>query len=188
MKSGLGAILFAARPLELIGELTGSLTLAALVDEEELMLGVKDFVAKGYANGAIAIVCEPEAAEVCITQKGAIRLEVRFHGRIAHGAMTTKGVNRIAAIGSILAFAQETEQALQQEYGSDPQLGAISITNRLGCGIPGPAQPDATHSDSRLRRSDHPCTRTPCTHRGLRSTGAIDRRQSWSPRGDRGNR
>jgi hypothetical protein len=34
MKSGLGATLFAARLLELIGELTGSLTLAALVDEE----------------------------------------------------------------------------------------------------------------------------------------------------------
>lgn len=129
MKSGLGAMLFAARALELSGELAGTLTLAALVDEEELMLGVKDFTSKGYADGAIgAIVCEPEAGEVCITQKGAIRLEVRFYGRIAHGAMPTKGINPIPAIGAILAFAQETEHALQQEHGEDPQLGAISIT------------------------------------------------------------
>jgi succinyl-diaminopimelate desuccinylase len=69
------------------------------------MLGVKDLVAKGYANDAIAIVCEPEGGEVGITQKRAIRLGVRFYGRIAHGAMPTKGINPIAAIGSIVAFA-----------------------------------------------------------------------------------
>ncbi len=77
------------------------------------------------------MVGAPEAAAaraVIELQKGAIRLEVRFHGRIAHGAMPTKGINPIAAIGSILAFAQETEQAIQQGYGGDPQLGAISIT------------------------------------------------------------
>ncbi|MCL5973303.1 MAG: M20 family metallopeptidase [Ferrimicrobium sp.] len=129
MKSGLGAMLYAARALEQSGELAGSLTLAALVDEEGLMLGVKDFVAKGYADGAIgAIVCEPEAGEVCTTQKGAIRLEVRFRGRIAHGAMPDQGANPIPAVADILAFAKHTERRLRREYGADPLLGTISIT------------------------------------------------------------
>ncbi|WP_298212087.1 M20 family metallopeptidase [Ferrimicrobium sp.] len=129
MKGGLGAMLFAARALQLSGELVGKLTLGVLVDEEELMLGVKDFVAKGYCEGAIgAIVCEPEAGEICITQKGAIRLEVRFHGRISHGAMPTQGINPIPALMKILTFARTTEHELQGQHGEDPLLGAISIT------------------------------------------------------------
>lgn len=129
MKGGLAAMLFAARALQLSGELVGALTLAALIDEEELMLGVKDFVAKGYCNEAIgAIVCEPEAGEICITQKGAIRLEVRLHGRISHGAMPTKGINPIPALMEVLTFAHETEIELQTQHGEDPLLGAISIT------------------------------------------------------------
>ncbi|WP_276963436.1 M20 family metallopeptidase [Ferrimicrobium acidiphilum] len=129
MKGGLAAMLYAARALELSGDLVGTLTLAALVDEEELMLGVKDFVAKGYAEDALgAIVCEPEAGEICITQKGAIRLEVRFHGRISHGAMPTQGINPIPALMDILDFAQRTELQLQTQHDTDPLLGAISIT------------------------------------------------------------
>lgn len=129
MKGGLAAMIFAARALELSGALAGRLTLAILVDEEELMLGAKDFIARGYCDGAIgAIICEPEAGEICITQKGAIRLEVRFHGRISHGAMPTQGINPIPALMDLLGFAKQTELQLQIKHGPDPLLGSVSIT------------------------------------------------------------
>jgi succinyl-diaminopimelate desuccinylase len=65
MKGGLAAMLFAAAALAAEGPFPGRLLLAALADEEGMMLGVKDFVARGHAAGvAAAIVCEPEGGEV----------------------------------------------------------------------------------------------------------------------------
>ena len=41
------------------------------------MLGAKEFVRRGHAAGIdAALVCEPEGGEVCVAQKGAIRMLV----------------------------------------------------------------------------------------------------------------
>jgi len=129
MKAGVAAMLHAARAIERSGQLRGRLTVAALVDEEELMLGVKDFVARGHAEGATgAIVLEPEALEVCLVSKGALRVEFRFQGTIAHGAMPRKGANAIGALAEFLASVAELEAALGAAHGEHPLLGELYLT------------------------------------------------------------
>lgn len=83
MKGGLAALVEALLAVKrALGQLKHPLRLAALADEEGMMLGVKAFVKKGFARGFRgALVAEPEEMEVCLWQKGALRLWLRFPGR-----------------------------------------------------------------------------------------------------------
>ena len=129
MKAGVAAMLFAARGLQLQGPFPGRILVACLVDEEGLMLGVKDFVARGRAAGVdAAIVCEPEADEVCTSQKGAIRIRVVAHGRMAHGAMPQHGVNPIPPLLDYVQHLTELQRELQERNGEHPHLGWDYIT------------------------------------------------------------
>ena len=130
MKGGVAAMLFAARALQLAGApFAGTLRLLVPVDEEGLMLGVKQMVARGHADGAAgAIICEPEQREVCVAHKGSLRLRLLAHGRIAHGAMPEEGVNALAAMVRLLARVLELEALVQREEGTHPLLGKPYIT------------------------------------------------------------
>ncbi|MFL5801089.1 MAG: M20 family metallopeptidase, partial [Roseiflexaceae bacterium] len=130
MKGGVAAMLFAARALQLAGApFAGRIRLLAPVDEEGLMLGVKALVARGYADGAAgAIICEPEEREVCVAQKGALRLRLICHGRIAHGAMPESGVNALAGMTRLLARVLDLEAQVQAEQDTHPLLGKPYIT------------------------------------------------------------
>lgn len=130
MKSGLAALLFAARAMQLAGaDFAGSLRLAVLADEEGLMQGAKAFVHEGYLTGATgAIICEPEGGRVCVAQKGALRLRVHFHGKMAHGAMPEEGANPLAALGNALVACQELEARVQAEARPHPLLGMFYLT------------------------------------------------------------
>jgi succinyl-diaminopimelate desuccinylase len=129
MKGGLAAMLFAAAALAAEGAFPGRLLLAALADEEGMMLGVKDFVARGHAAGvAGAIVCEPEGGEVCVAQKGAIRLWAEARGRMAHGAMPRRGLNPIPPLAELVIACGKVEAELQAEVGEHPLLGPPYIT------------------------------------------------------------
>jgi succinyl-diaminopimelate desuccinylase len=129
MKAGVAAMLYAANAFALEGRFPGRIVLAALADEEGMMLGARDFVRRGHARGVdAAIVCEPEGGEVCIAQKGAIRVRVDTRGRMAHGAMPHHGINPIPPLTEFLAAAARLEAALQLENGEDPQLGWDYIT------------------------------------------------------------
>ena len=130
MKGGLAAMLFAARALQLAGApFRGTLRLLIPVDEEGLMLGIKELVARGYADGAAGcIVCEPEGGELCVAQKGSLRLRLLSYGRIAHGAMPDKGVNALAGMVRWLGRVLELEAALQAEHGAHPLLGPCYIS------------------------------------------------------------
>ncbi len=130
MKGGLVAMLFAARALQLAGvPFRGALRLLVPVDEEGLMLGIKHMVARGHADGAAGcIVCEPEGGELCVAQKGSLRLRLRSRGRIAHGAMPERGVNALAGMVRWLGRVLELEAALDAERGAHPLLGRCYIT------------------------------------------------------------
>jgi succinyl-diaminopimelate desuccinylase len=129
MKAGVAAMLYAARALAVEGAFPGRIVLAALADEEGMMLGVKDFVRRGHARRIdAAIICEPEGGEVCIVQKGAIRLRVDTRGRMAHGAMPQHGINPIPPLAEFLAAAARLEAELQLENGEDTRLGWDYIT------------------------------------------------------------
>lgn len=129
MKGGVAAMMHAARAVELSDRFCGEIILAILCDEEEMMIGVSDFVSKGHADGVDgAIVCEPEAGEVCTVQKGAIRLRVDLAGRMAHGAMPHEGRNPIAAVAALIDRMAELEVELQDAHGEHEHLGLPYIT------------------------------------------------------------
>jgi succinyl-diaminopimelate desuccinylase len=70
-KGNLAAMLIAMAALKKSGvALAGSIIGGVLCDEEDLMLGVQDFIKQGHADHITgAIICEPEDGLICITQK-----------------------------------------------------------------------------------------------------------------------
>ena len=129
MKGGLAAMLFATDALRRSGPFPGRIVLAALVDEEGMMLGAKDFVARGRADDVDGVICcEPEGGEICAVAKGALRLRVDLTGKMAHGAMPFQGRNPNRAVGRAIGALAELELSLQQRLGEHPRLGHVWIT------------------------------------------------------------
>ncbi len=129
MKGGLAAMLFATDALARREAFPGRVVLAALVDEEGMMLGAKDLVARGRTDGVDAAICgEPEGGEICHVAKGAVRLRVDLHGKMAHGAMPFEGRNPNRAVAAAIAALADLEHVLQQRHGDDPYLGQVWVT------------------------------------------------------------
>src|SRR5215472_3315974 len=132
MKGGLASMIYAAAALAAAGPFPGRLLLAALADEEGLMLGVKDFVRRGHAAGVAAvIVCEPQGGEVGVAQKGAIRARIDAVGSMAHGAMPDRGRNPIPPMAELVTRCRRLEAELQVQAGEHPLLGRPFITPTL---------------------------------------------------------
>jgi len=131
MKSGIAAMVYAARAVE-VGGFEGRIVIGALADEEGMMLGAKYFAGEVRAGlwGEIdgVIVCEPEGGEVCPVAKGAIRLQVELIGAMAHGAMPQMGRNPVPAVGSMLVGLDQIQQAIRAQTGTHPLLGEFSLT------------------------------------------------------------
>ena len=129
MKSGVAAMMFAAHAVTQGGAFPGRVVVAALADEEGMMLGVKDFVARGHADGVdAAIVCEPQAGEVCTTQKGALRVVVTAHGRMAHGAMPREARNPVDALSRYVLRLSDVQAELGDKPGPHEHLGEVYLT------------------------------------------------------------
>ncbi len=129
MKSGVAAMLYGTRALQLAGPFPGRIRLLLLADEEGLMTGAKAAVAQGFVRDVDGVICcEPEGDEVCPVSKGAIRLRVDFTGVMSHGAMPTQGRNTLPALARVVLALETLEHTLIQEVGSLPTLGAPSIT------------------------------------------------------------
>jgi len=129
MKGGVAAALVAAKAVrKVLGQPKRRLRLALLADEEGGMTGVKAFVRAGLAQGfAGAIVCEPEENEICLWQKGALRLLVELRGRMSHGAMPYAGANPIPCGVRFLALVETLEKDLQTRF-QHPELGLPHLT------------------------------------------------------------
>ena len=130
MKAGLAVNLATAKALAASGAgWKGRLALCFVCDEEGMMIGIKDFIRKGHADGVNAcLVPEPEDNQLCLSMKGAIRAVVRVRGRMAHGAMPRTGVNpntRLARV--ILAFERYEAEEIRR-CGQDEFLGYPSVT------------------------------------------------------------
>jgi succinyl-diaminopimelate desuccinylase len=135
MKGGLAAAIVAAETLKAHGSrLSGALRLLIPCDEEGMMSGIKRIVADGHhlrsdgrpADGAI--ICEPEELELCLFQRGGIRVAVTFTGRQAHGAMPYAGLNPIPALARFILELRDLQRALQMRLGEHPMLGHAWIT------------------------------------------------------------
>jgi succinyl-diaminopimelate desuccinylase len=119
----------------------GRLVLCHPVDEEGMMAGIKAFIEGGNVEGVDgAVICEPEDNQLCVRQKGALRVEVTFRGRMAHGAMPLSGVNPVTRAARFVVAVEELEGEEVERHGEDPFLGYPSLTPTIlmgpDCGEP----------------------------------------------------
>lgn len=107
----------------------GKILLCIPCDEEGMMIGIKDFIRRGWAkNVDAAIICEPEENQLCITQKGAMRAILRTYGKMAHGAMPLTGINPNTRMAKLIVALEELERKEMARLGNHPMLGYPSIT------------------------------------------------------------
>lgn len=129
-KGNLAAAILAIRAVKDSGvPFPGRLILCHPVDEEGMMLGIKEFIRRGHADGVDgAVICEPEENQLCVRQKGALRVEVTVRGRMAHGAMPLSGVNPVTRAARFVVAVEELEKEEIERHGEDPFLGYPSLT------------------------------------------------------------
>lgn len=135
MKAGVAVNLVVAKALQRAGfgaghgPGRGRLSLALVCDEENMMIGIKDFIRRGHADDVdAALVSEPEENQLCLSMKGALRAVVRVHGRMAHGAMPRTGVNPNTRLARIVLAFEEYERREMERCGQDEFLGWPSLT------------------------------------------------------------
>lgn len=130
MKAGVAGAVVALEALRrTVPDLAGRVRLGIVVDEEGMMLGIKSFIENGWADAVDgAIVCEPEENELCLFQKGAMRLNVRVRGVMSHGAMPYAGVNPVRALARFVTALEDLEREEQERLGEHPYLGLPWIT------------------------------------------------------------
>ncbi len=129
-KGNLAAAVLAVRAIKDSGvPFPGRLVLCHPVDEEGMMTGIKRFIEGGHAAGVdAAVICEPEENQLCIRQKGALRVGVTVRGRMAHGAMPASGVNPLTRAARFVVAVEGLEKEEVERCGEDPFLGRPSLT------------------------------------------------------------
>lgn len=132
MKSGVAAMIDAARVVAGAGGLgAGRLVVACVVDEEHASVGAEALVARWRADGAV--VTEPTDLGVAVAHKGFEWVEIETEGRAAHGSRPRDGRDAIRFMGRVLAGLD----ALDRELQSRPPhalLGTASLHASLIAG------------------------------------------------------
>ncbi len=120
---------------------TGKIILCIPVDEEGMMIGIKHFIEQGWADGVDgAIICEPEENNVCIAQRGAMRIRADVYGKMAHGAISWSGINPNWRLARFIVELEKLEKEEQARLGEDPYLKWPSITPTI---VQAPVKGDA---------------------------------------------
>lgn len=129
-KGNVAAAIFGALAVKDSGEdFKGDILLCIPCDEEGMMIGIKDFIRRGWADHVdAAVICEPEENHICIYQKGAMRAEVRVYGKQSHGAMPLTGINPNWRLAKIICELEKLEQAEKDRLGCHEFLKWPSIT------------------------------------------------------------
>jgi succinyl-diaminopimelate desuccinylase len=129
-KGNLAAMLIAMAALKRSGiKLSGTIIGGVLCDEEDQMLGVRDFIEKGHADSITgAVICEPQDGLICTTQKGALRAQFTISGRMSHGAMPLSGLNTAPAVANLISASHDLEYKAVRHFGRDEHLGWPSFT------------------------------------------------------------
>ena len=129
-KGNLSAMLIAMAALKRSGiKLSGTIIGGVLCDEEDQMLGVRDFIEKGHADSITgAVICEPQDGLICTTQKGALRAQFTISGRMSHGAMPLSGLNTAPAVANLISALHDLEYKAVRHSGRDEHLGWPSFT------------------------------------------------------------
>ncbi len=125
MKSGVAAMIAAARQIAESGGLAaGRLVVACVVDEEHASIGAEALVTRWRADGGV--VTEPTDLAVAIAHKGFEWVEVETEGRAAHGSRPRDGRDAILRMGRVLNELEALDRRLQAGP-SHPLVGAASL-------------------------------------------------------------
>jgi acetylornithine deacetylase len=125
MKSGVAAMIDAARVMVESGGLAaGKLVIACVVDEEHASIGADALVSRWRADGAV--VTEPTDLQVAIAHKGFEWVEIETEGRAAHGSRPREGRDAIRLMARVLNGLDAIDRDLQSR-ASHPLLGTASL-------------------------------------------------------------
>lgn len=153
MKGGLAAAMVALAAVRRAGvSPRGKLVVGALVDEEGGMLGARHLCRTPLAGELdAAIICEPEANEICLEQRGVVWARVRAHGRMAHGAMPEAGINPIGALAAVLSEVPRLQVRLRRCAQRSRYLGRPTVTPTVvQAPIKGSPQPNVIPSGAEV--------------------------------------
>ena len=110
MKSGVAAMIDAARVIAESGGLAaGKLVIACVVDEEHASIGADALVTRWRADAAV--VTEPTDLQIAIAHKGFEWVEIETEGRAAHGSRPREGRDAIRLMGRVLDRARHARRA-----------------------------------------------------------------------------
>lgn len=125
MKGGVAAMIGAARAIADSGGLaSGTLVVAAVIDEEHASLGADALVTTHRADAAV--VTEPTDLDIAVAHKGFQWVRVETRGRAAHGSRPLEGRDAILRMGRVLAALEMLDRRLQAGR-SHPLLGTASL-------------------------------------------------------------
>jgi acetylornithine deacetylase len=112
MKSGVAAMIDAARVIAESGGLAaGQLVIACVVDEEHASIGADALVTRWRADAAV--VTEPTDLRVAIAHKGFEWVEIETEGVAAHGSRPREGRDAIRLMGRVLNGLDALDRDLQ---------------------------------------------------------------------------
>ena len=121
MKGGLAAMMTAVEALVRSGAgISGRLTLAATMDEEETQAGTRFAVSQGL-RGDFAIVGEPTDLLPVIAHKGDAVIEIETRGVEAHGSTPDAGVSAIDHMADVLIELRALSERMRERR--DPLVG-----------------------------------------------------------------
>ncbi|MFA5908611.1 MAG: M20/M25/M40 family metallo-hydrolase [Vicinamibacterales bacterium] len=125
MKSGVAAMIGAARVIAESGGLAaGRLVIACVVDEEHASIGADALVTRWRADGAV--VTEPTDLAVAVAHKGFEWVEIETEGRAAHGSRPREGRDAIRLMGRVLGALDALDRDLQSR-APHALLGTASL-------------------------------------------------------------
>lgn len=151
MKGGLAACVVAMGALARAGiRLSGPVTLAALVDEEEQGAGIRHYVAAAGAPFAGCIVAEPTDLQTIVAARGDAYVEITLHGVAAHSGRPDDGRNAIHGAATVITSLEQWHSELAMN--AHPLVGPATWSVGLVSGGQGTSIVPATCRISADRR------------------------------------
>jgi len=102
--------------------LAGDLIISGLSDEEDLMIGSKDWVGKG-PHADFGIIGEPTSLKICPAHKGQLCVFIRTRGIATHSSRPELGVNAVEHMGAIITHFAGLDRELQDSELTHPLCG-----------------------------------------------------------------
>lgn len=159
MLGGLAAALVAMGALRAAGvQLAGPVELAAVVDEEELGLGIRHYITEPQnLVHAGCVVAEPTDLQVIIAARGASYVEIDVSGQAAHAGDPSQGKNAIYGAAQVIGDLERWHEQMRSE--AHPLVGpATWNVGVVAGGVGGSMVPDhcRVSADRRLLPAEDP--------------------------------